>query len=219
MATLNEIVYNIAETVGKGLDVILRERLKFTVKYYRAEFIRQDIERNGISSVFQQRFTAKLVKTDLADSCALTVGCTVLKTEKPIPTPVRIKTSGGLFKYVGTADFADAFSYREVQELKYSKYNKFTGNSISYDYKNNHIYVFNNTKIKFVTVQGIFEDPESVNSCASEVCYTDDSPYPISADMIRRITLGIRSGELAIMTPDREVDVQEDGSSISNGKK
>ena len=56
MATLNEIVYNIALQVEKPDDTVLLERLKFMVGYYRAQFIRQDQKRNhSIPSQFIQK--------------------------------------------------------------------------------------------------------------------------------------------------------------------
>jgi len=211
MQTLNKISQNIVDALGKPYDVLLRERVKYSVKYYRAEFIRQDVERNGMSSHFLQTFTAKLVKVDKADTCVISVGCTVLKTEKPIPSPVRVK--GEVFKYVGGAGFGKAYSYRQIEELTYSEHNKYTGNSISYDYKNNHIYVFNTTKVKYVTIQAPFEFPEDVNSaCSGAPCYTDDSAFPISADMLRGITVGLLGGELKMLNiSDEEVNIENDG--------
>jgi len=212
MQTLNKIAQNIADSLGKPFDVLLRERIKYTVKYYRAEFIRQDIERNGISSHFLQTFTTELVKADKADTCLVNVNCTILKTKNPIPSPVRVK--GELFKYIGDAGYKQAYTYRQLEELQYSEYNKYTSKVKSYDYKNDYIYVFNTTKVKYITIQAVFEFPEEVNTVCSvtKECYTDDSKFPISSDMIRRITVGLLSSELRMLNiSDKEVNIENDG--------
>lgn len=214
MQTLNKIAYSIADSVGQPLNHMMVERIKYTIKYYRAEFIRQDIAKNGVSAEYLQTVTVPLQRVDEVDFCNVVLGCDVLRTINKIPKPVR-KSYTIPFKYVGYVGFKGAFSYRQGQENTYAKFNKFTGCSLAYDYKNGYIYVYNNLKLKYITVQDVFIYPEEVNSFCSDdngtQCYNDDMDFPMPEDMLRTITQGIRSGELRMYNlDDKEIELVED---------
>lgn len=214
MQTLNKIAYSIADSIGQPLNHMLIERIKYTIKYYRAERIRQDIVKNGVSSEYLQTAVVPLMLVDEVDHCNVALGCNVLRSVNKIPKPIR-KSYTVPFKYVGYVGFKGAFSYRQGQENKFAKSNKFTGCSLAYDYKNGYIYVYNNTKLKVLLVQDAFVYPEQVNSfCSNEdgsQCYNDDMEFPMPEDMLRSITQGIRGGELRIFNlDDKEIDIKKE---------
>ena len=99
MATLNEISATICDALGKPFDGMLKQRVKFSIKYYRAMLIRRDAERNPMSKHNVQRMNVKLKKVDKADTCVVDIDCDVLRTEHKIPKPVRMN-SDSPFKYV-----------------------------------------------------------------------------------------------------------------------
>lgn len=208
MASLNEIAERIAYAKNQPLNTMLRENLKFSIKYWRAMLIRRDIERNGLSDEFLQRIYIPLTKVDKADACNFAIGCDkILRTTNKVPKPIRVK-SDVLFKYVGTAD-GKAFTYIEYEELFYREFNRFTSRTIAYTYINEFLYFFNNNKLKQVMVQSPFSNPSEVN-IACEGCYNDDMTFPIADDMIEAIVRGILSGEFATQIPPatEEVDLQ-----------
>lgn len=211
MLSLNEISERIAYALNEPLNYILKENIKFSVKYWRALLIRRDVATNGMSNSFLQRFYMDLIKVDKADSCNFNLDCVqVLRTKNTIPTPVRLKNDS-LFKFIGTVD-GKSFPEVEYEEIPYTCYNKFTSNSIRYAYINNYIYVFNNLKLKKLALQYIVEFPETINnSCTSDSCYNDDMPFPCPADLVQQIINGILSSEFKILNPnDEEINVDID---------
>ena len=209
--TLNEISERIAYALNEPLNYILKENIKFSVKYWRALLIRRDVQANGLSDEFLQRIYLDLIKVDKADACNFNLNCTdVLRTKNPIPRPLRLKNDI-LFKFVGTVD-GKPFSYVEYEEVAYTCYNKFTSKDIKYNYTNNYLYVFNNTKLKKIAIQSAFSDPTEVNQfCNTDTCYTDDMEFPCPYDMVQQIVQGILSNEFKILNPlDEEVDIESE---------
>lgn len=209
MATLNNIADFLADRLGRPFDDFLKVDLKFAVKYWRAFLIRQDVERNGTSREFLQRFILPLVKVDKADSCAIDIGCLVLKTGRLVPKPVRLKQPVP-FKYVGEVGGDGSWTHTELEELQFTKENKYTSNVIRYNYINNLIYVYGNIRVKFVAIEGVFANPEeAIDYCVGSAdCVTDDEPFPIGEDMLKTLMDGILKGEFNIKAPIEKQDVE-----------
>lgn len=206
--TKNQFAERLAYALNEPLNVVLKENIKFSLNGWRAMFIRRDVQANGMSDGFLQRFYVPLIKVDKADSCNFNLDCvTVLRTTNPIPKPVRLKNDT-LFKFVGTVN-GKPFSQVEYEEVPYTCYNKFTNRDIKFTYINDYAYFFNNTKLKQVAFQYIVEDPSKINNvCTSDTCYNDDSDYPLPEDMMPQILSGILSGEFKILNPlNEEVSV------------
>lgn len=209
--TLNKIVERIAYALNEPLNIVLKENLKFSVMYWRSVLIRRDVQANGMSDTFLQRFYIDLVKVDKADSCNFDLDCTtVLRSTNTIPRPVRLKNDS-LFKFVGTVD-GKAFPQVEYEEVPYTCYNRFTSKTIRFCYINDYLYFFNNNKLKKVALQYVVEDPFSINNtCTTDTCFNADSEYPCPADMIQQIVTGILSGEFKILNPvNEEVQVNKE---------
>ena len=66
-----------------------------------------------------------------------------------------------------------------------------------------------------INVRGVFEDPREVhnfNTCEGN-CYDPQSDYPLPADMLSAINMGLLQGELQLLssTPtDKELNRQQD---------
>jgi hypothetical protein len=213
MATLNEIVYNIALQKGKADDTVLLSRLKFMVGYYRALFIRQDQRRNhSLPTHFIQTLEClEMEKSSAAECCTtLDIGCDVWKTKKPLPKPIRVY-DGADFGYVGTIDGKEPYQRTTGVQASYGQHNKYTSNFPQYLYTNDYLYVINATPSS-ILVRGIFESPEDLDGylcCDGEPVYSAEKDYPISMDMVQRITQSILGGELQLEQPhEDETDVQ-----------
>ncbi len=211
MATLNEIVYNLATQVGKPDDVVLRERLKMMVAYYRALFIRQDQQRNfSIPSQFIQQLDCLEMEEASAMECCYqeNIGCTVWRTVKKVPRPVRLY-DGSDFIYVGTVDAKQPYQRTTAVQADYSRYSKWSKQHPQYIYTNDRIYVYNTTPKK-ILVKGIFEDPSDLYGyvcCNNTEIFTADMEYPMSMDMVQRVSQSILSLELRL--EDRTDDASE----------
>ena len=213
MATLNEIVYNIALQVEKPDDTVLLERLKFMVGYYRAQFIRQDQKRNhSIPSQFIQ----KLQEVQMSNQPAVSgiggtdFGCRVWRSGK-IPKPVRLY-DGSTFAYVGTVDGKTPYQEVNGVQADYAAYGKYNKQYPRYCYKNERIYVFNASP-SAITIKGIFEQPQELFEFTADIdrgLPTPDLPeereYPISMDMIQRITQSILATEMRVENRQNDSD-------------
>lgn len=212
MASLNAIAEHIAYELKDPLNVVLKENIKFSIKYWRALLIRRDIAKNGLSDEFLQRFYFDLVTVDKADACNFNLDCLILRSKFEIPTPIRLNNDI-LFKFVGNVD-GKAWTYTEYEEVPYVAYNKFTSKEIRYTYVNRYFYIFGNTKLRKGAVQAPFADPALINtSCTTDTCYSDDVDFPIAADMLQQIVQGILTTEYKIMNPkDEEVEIDTEAN-------
>jgi hypothetical protein len=208
VASLNKIAEREAYDLGKPLDHMLIENLKFSIRYYGATFIRQDVARNGLSPHYLPRYTTKLMLVDSADTCVLTTGCKILRTVDKIPVPIRLNQDFD-FKYVGEPGHTQGYTYTELEERFFTQFNKFTSRTTRYAYVNGYIYVFPGVRRKYLTLQYA---PESLNqmseTCANSMnCFTDDDDCFLPMDMITGILRGIREDTLKMVKADTEIEV------------
>lgn len=210
--TLNQAADRIAYALNEPTNFVLKENIKFSIIYYRALFIRRDIVTNGQSDEFLQSFNSPLIKVDKGDNCYYDLDCDVLRTENKIPKPLRLKTDV-IFKFVGTPT-GKPFAYSEFEEVQYRCANKYTGNEPVFSYINGYIYIYNVTKLKFVRIQQVTEDPRQVTFCSTaDTCYSDDDEFPMPADFMADIVTNILSKEFRILDPKDEqvkIDVEDD---------
>lgn len=221
--TLNKIAYDIADSLDKPFDVRFVERIKFAVLYWRAELIRRDSEKNNISKEFLNKFVTDLVDVDIADNCAIDVGCKVKRTRYKIPRPIRQKDVDSLFAFVGSADGKKSFSMVDMELLDLYKHSKYTNKEPRFDYTNGYIYLYDmssesyRSKIKYIRIHGVFFDPRSISDvlCDGSPCWSDDDELPIGSDMIRTITEGIIQGKLRLPNPDEEeIKINDDNTEV-----
>lgn len=202
MASLNEISYSIADKLGKPLDYLLINDIKFSIVNYRALYIRQDYTKNGrYNALFIQDLGCVVTEeTDSAECCTYTSGCSVVRTKLELPDPVRLK---GLedFVFVGGIDKRTRFTMILPEEMQYIDYNKYSKNEPRYYYLNKRAYV--TVPEGVINIRGIFADPRAAakfKHCDSTPCYSDDDRFPCPEDMIPGIIAGFIGGELKILT-------------------
>ena len=95
-----------------------------------------------------------------------------------------------IFFYVGTVDGSIEFSQTDFGNYNFTKYNKFTSKTIKYFINGDYISIINNKKIKNIKLSYAFENFEqAINYCENTNgnCYSEDSEYPLSLDMIEII--------------------------------
>lgn len=210
MATLNEIVYNIAEQMNRSDDAVLRERIKFMVGYYRAQFIRQDQQRkHSLPSHFVQTLDCLEMEASNAMECCEVedIGCEVWRTKLKVPRTVRVY-DGSEFAYVGSVDAKQPYQRTTAVQAEFSRYNKFTSRLPQYMYTKDRIYVLN-ARPKKILVKGIFEKPEELEAfkcCDGSTVFTEDMEYPISLDMVQRITQSMLATEMRLENPQDDND-------------
>ena len=65
-----------------------------------------------------------------------------------------------------------------------------------------YIYIYNPNGLEYVNVMRVFEDPREVHdfkTCDGS-CYDPQSDYPLPADMLSAINLGLLQGELQLLS-------------------
>ena len=195
MSSLNQIVYDIAESINEANNHNLKERLKLQFKEIVATLIRRDVERNGASVLYSTSITLALSKVDAKDDICEPGDCRILKSTTSIIKPVRLKKSTP-FIFVGTTTGTE-FIYTRWNDFKEMRYLKYIGNEIYYTVRNGYMYIYNNIRIKNVEVEAIYSDMDLLPICSSsQSCYSDDDEFPVPSDLIwaakQEIIKGIR---------------------------
>jgi hypothetical protein len=180
--TKNEIVYSIADALGKTLEDAFISRLNSRVLDKYAVFIRRDTEKNGISDHFVLPYIAELEEKDLGFCDNIVTNCAVLVTKNPIPSPVRLSDMDDRL-FVGSADGLQSYSKIEIEEYFNTRFNRFTSKTIKYAIRKNHIVLFNTNRIKHVLIRQVFENPEQAISFCSDSCFDNNVEFPISRDI------------------------------------
>jgi hypothetical protein len=211
MATKNEIVTILAERVGRQFDLAFKRELGVMVDYWRSTIMRQKLrERPQDRSFFKDGFVLELEKALVTECAEIGLDCTILRTVKTIPRPVR--SNNIVFDYIGTDDFINPWGVIQTWYYKFKKSSKFTGANTVWMYKNNRIYVLNaGPLLKYIGVEGVFEDPRSVEEVklCSETggCASDDIDFNTPGDITQAIIQSILSTELRSMVNSERAEI------------
>jgi hypothetical protein len=210
VSSLNAISAYIASEMGKPLDFVTQQEIKFAVKFWRAFLLRQDVERNGLSPEYVQSFSVGLKLVDSADTCIGESGCKFLKTVDKVPLPANLK-GGSPYMYVGTLGYSKPFGFKFPSQVSFANKGKWIGQEVFYFLDGGYIYIVGNLKFKFLTVSGVFNDPEEVvESCIkSDECFGDDEPYPIASHLLQTLITGIINGRYSLKPNQTEVKIDE----------
>lgn len=195
MITKNKLVYDLVNILRGGIqsddEIVSLRQVGFWVDNTRATLIRQDLEKKrSVSDNITQ--TLGCVAVQLVDAsacpCNIQAGCTVMRTVERIPSTIELYNRN-LITRVGPSVIGQRaytiISYQRASTFGNGKYNKKEVGVFLHD---GYLYFINlEADTSYVSIEGVFEDPSEVSSffsCDGEPCYTDDSRYPISANMV-----------------------------------
>lgn len=206
-ASLNEIAYNILNNIREGRssnnEYLSVDQIKFNVNYYRALLIRRDTERtNNSLQMFEQDLG--IVDVDLFDTAEDSVEESMvdaLRTTKKLPTPIRLKNKEA-FTFIGGMDkTGEAIPLTHANRSYWSQFRKYSKGQPEAYFRNGYLYITNADDMDVINVRGVFEDPEDVFDFKNEALsiYTGNEPYPISLDMLQRITQSLMNGEFRLL--------------------
>jgi len=211
MRSLNQFADNILLDVKQPFNYVLRESIKDDIKQLRAEFLRQDYSSNaGMNDIsYRQRFSLKLIDVE-SNECGAPIELCLRRTDVKVPFPVRRKTTEPFF-YIGSRA-GDTFTYINIVDLPYIHLQSFSENINPYFIFNNYVYILKKDRLKFLTFEDIFENPDEVLTVCvdSDKCFTDDDEdFPLTLDMFSRIKRTILVEKLQTI-PKNDLEVKVD---------
>lgn len=195
--TLNELIFSCLNTVRSRTTItepITEEIIAFHIKNIRAQLIKQDSNKGytADSYIIQELPCVNIVQVDKGECCEVT-GCTIYRTEQKIPSTIELHHKQ-LITRIGSIDKTQpAFDFIDYAMVPYIGASRFTKSRPKvFTMNNNGYYYFildnNYEGLEKVSIQGVFEDPTSLNSfntCSGASCYNvDDQPYPIKSWMV-----------------------------------
>jgi len=215
--TKTEIVYNLLNLISGGVihDDFRPSfnQLSFIVDYKRAQYIRQDQTKNYYDNdqFYQDLGCINMIKVDKAECCTIGLDCEVLRTEIKLPNFLRIENRIGL--KASAIDRQSRFTIVLPERAPFLGHTKFPQLGLKIYWLNGYLYIPESMDIRAINVRGLLAKPEDAKSfvCNGEACYTSDSDYPMTEDMLDLITKDILSTELKMLislTPDATNDAQ-----------
>lgn len=211
--SLQELVELTSSMVGKPFDIPIQEQLKTIFNYKRADWMQKVIDKHPEQrKYFLKYITDALEDVEEAECPAQSTGCTVRRTSKIIPLPIRSQYA--LFDYVGDTDKTDGYTYVTPDQLLWMiKYgSKYTKDRPKWSYLNGRVYLYNDNYIDDLTMGGIWPDQRQLNpfKCDDQPCYKDTDQYDIPDDIINTMMQDVIKNELKLLLPPDETEVTLD---------
>jgi len=215
--SLNNLVQLTAALAGQPFSVPVQEQLKVIWNYKRADWLQKIVDKHPEQrKYFLKTITDSLIDVDEAD-CPVNIGCTVKRTSKKIPTPLR--TTEALFDYVGDPDKFDGYTYTTPEQLYFilKHGSKYTKDRPKYFYSNGYIFVYNEDSLENLGIRGIWPDQRQLNTfkCADVPCYTDDDLYDIPDDIINVAMQDILKNELKFLSINKTTEINVEDNETS----
>lgn len=218
MASINQIVSEIAHSVQGAYSVPVRRALRLAVVHARNELIRHSFTNHRYTDkVLQQRFRVSIISVPDGDVSGLNIGDvnTIKRTSQQVPRPTRLDNNLP-FHSVRTAGVTNPIEIPFVKEASSKFYSHLPGicPNLSYDYINDYIYInikedplFN--ELGSIVIESVFEKPELIPIETYDNGITnisDDDEYLIPEDMINNLKkLALETYNLQIVRQTGEV--------------
>lgn len=226
--TLNEIVYDILNIASSGIASddfrINKRQIEYWIHEVRSMLISQAIQKKqDTSDVWMQTIKAtELTLVDVAECADLIADCKILKTINKIPNTIEVDGINSILSVTGVD--GEPISKLNYFKSKYKKYSKYTSDSRGWFLRNNYIYVIQDKELKYININGIFEDPSALESfkCDNDPSWTADSDYPVSLKMASTITdIIIQTKIMALLRlpTDKTNDSSDEAPAIASQKQ
>lgn len=195
MASINQLVSEIAHSIQQANSVPARNAIRLAVIHNRNKLIRQSFEKhNYIDKVIQQRFRISLINVpdgDVPNSNYFELPI-IKRSAQRVPRPTRLDNNLP-FLSVRTVGFENPIEIAFVKEASSKFYKHLPGfcRNVTYDYINQYIYINTINDYDFVNLGAIivespFEYPIEISEehVDGNYDYSDDDEFMISEDMI-----------------------------------
>ena len=200
MASINQLVSEIAHALKQPNNKALRENVKLLIIHTRNELIRHGYERHGyVDKGLTQRFKVTLTdvndgELDIPKDVEIDVP-TIKRSVEKIPKPVRL-TNNLPFDRVSSVGWVSNREFPFIKETTARFRSKVPGLcGACYDYINGYLYIFPPAGKDFdlgaVVIESSFEQPTEIMIKNKEVedwdALFEDNEFLLSEDMIGQI--------------------------------
>jgi hypothetical protein len=199
MASINQLVSEIAHSVQGADTVPVRRAIRLAIVHARNELIRHSFNNHRITDkVLQQRFRVAVVDVPDGDIYGLKLGdvATIKRTFNQVPRPTRIDDNLP-FHSVRTAGVTNPIEIPFVKEASSKFYRHLPGMcpTVTYDYINGYIYINTRendmfTGLSSIVIESVFEKPELIDIETYDKGISnisDDDEYLIPEDMVNNL--------------------------------
>ena len=202
MASIAQLVSEMAHAVRQPNNKALRENLKLLIIQTRNEIIRRSYENHGyVDKILTQRFKVSLTTVndgdiqlpDEYDDYDITK---IKRTLQRVPRPVRL-TNNLPFDRVSSAGFKTNREFPYIKETSARFRSAVPGlcGMPCYDYINEYIYIFpvdcKPFELDKIVIESAFEHPNEISLINStetpDSIWLDENEYLLSEDMIGQI--------------------------------
>ena len=203
MASLSQLISEIAHSVGQPNNHALRENIRLLIIHTRNEVIRRSYENHDyVDKVLTQRYKVSLIDVydgdlKLPEGIEYFDGVPQIKrTAQQVPRPVRL-TNNLPFDRVSSTGYKSNREFPFIKETtaRFRSYVPGLKGMPCYDYINGYIYIFPNDcepfPINKIVIEGAFEHPTFIETENGDVdswdAANDDNEWLLSEDMIGQI--------------------------------
>ena len=202
MASISQLVSEMAHAVRQPNNKPLRENLRLLIIQTRNEIIRRSYENHGyVDKILTQRFKVSLTEVNdgdikLPEEYSDIDITKVKRTLQKVPRPVRL-TNNLPFDRVSSVGFETSREYPYIKETtaRFRSYVPGLCGMPCYDYINEYIYLFpvNNKAISqnAIIIESAFEHPNEISILNgtenSTTTWLDENAYLLSEDMIGQL--------------------------------
>ena len=202
MASIAQLVSEMAHAVRQPNNKVLRENLKLLIIQTRNEIIRRSYENHGyVDKILTQRFKVSLTTVNDGDiqlpegyeDCDITQ---IKKTLQKVPRPVRL-TNNLPFDRVSSAGFKTNREFPYIKETSARFRTAVPGlcGMPCYDYIIEYIYIFPADNKPFdldkIVIESAFEHPNEIalinGTETPDSIWLDENEYILSEDMIGQL--------------------------------
>ena len=203
MASIAQLVSEMAHAVRQPNNKALRENLKLLIIQTRNECIRRSYENHGyVDKGLTQRFRVTLIEVNdgditIPDEIKDYVAIDKIKrTTEKVPRPIRL-TNNLPFDRVSSVGYANNREFPYIKETTARFRNSVPGlcGAISYDYINEYLYLYpprrGTLELNQIVIESAFEHPNEISLGNGEITTDnliyDDNEYLIPEDMYGQI--------------------------------
>ena len=203
MASIAQLVSEMAHAVRQPNNKALRENLKLLIIQTRNECIRRSYENHGyVDKGLTQRFRVTLIEVNdgditIPDEIKDYVAIDKIKrTTEKVPRPISL-TNNLPFDRVSSVGYANNREFPYIKETTARFRNSVPGlcGAISYDYINEYLYLYpprrGTLELNQIVIESAFEHPNEISLGNGEITTDnliyDDNEYLIPEDMYGQI--------------------------------